>query len=376
MDGARCVSLSAWALIASLVVIARAPAAAQAGSLPAAERAHILRATLDEARRRTGAPGVSAAIVKDGRILWLGQSGTVDLCSGQPVTASTMFSLASVTKMFVAASAMRLVEEGRLHLDDAIAPYVPSYLPDRRRVTVSELLGHTSGYREDEDDPTILRWLQDPNFQWTRDLLMRREGRVRFQPGTQFRYCNSCYVMLGAVIEKSGNATVGESLGRFIVAPLGLDHDVDIDRLAAFAPRIAHGYDLQKGRLVDTFAEARDLGVPTAVWGPLWTDGGIVATASGVARFTDALFRARVVSSATLAKMLAPTHQKEVVLESRRFGGRTWRGHSGEYYGYTAESWYDASRHLTITVLTNRTDSGDPATSIWSRLSATFDRLR
>jgi D-alanyl-D-alanine carboxypeptidase len=363
-------AVGAWLATAHQASVSAAPEFALA---PAG--AKQLQAALDQARIKTGTPGTSVAIMIDGEIVWLGQSGTTNLRTGSPVTAGTMFSLASVTKMFVAAIAVRLSEDGALRLDQPIADLVPSYVPDARRVTVSELLGHTSGYPDDESDPVILRWLDNPNFPWRRDDIMKREPAPTFKPGSRFSYCNSCYVMLGSVIEKASGATIGAEFQKFITGPLGLRNEADFDRLPEFAPRVSRGYDLQHGKLVDTFVGAHDLGVPTSVWGPVWTDGGIVATAEGVARFTDALFGGHVVSAKSLQAMLDPPHPHEQILESWRYDRHAWRGHSGFYYGFTTESWYDTARRLTITVLTNRTDNNDPATTIWNRLTSAYDRL-
>ena len=366
---------------ASAVVVMGLPSHVEASGAPThvtAGEAAQLQKVLDDARVASGAPGVSAAIADDGLVIWTGESGVSSrsiFATNAAITDSSMFVLASVSKMFIATIAMRLVDEGRLRLSDPIAPYAPAYLPDASRVTVMNLLGHTSGYRDDEDDPIILKLLGDPNHVWTREQLERREGPVRFPPGSRFDYCNSCYVMLGGVIEKAGRASVGVELERFIVEPLHLQEDVDVDRVASFAPRISPGYDLEHGKLIDTFKDAHDLGVPTYDWGPVWTDGGIVATAIGVARFTDALFGGTLVSSRSLAIMLAPGGKNEI-LESDKHDGHLWRGHSGFYDGFTAEAWYDAHRRLTIVVLANRTDDNDPATAVWNRLASAYDGIR
>jgi D-alanyl-D-alanine carboxypeptidase len=361
-------------LCIAMVALAICASTMPAGAVPIA-RGALLQRALDQGRIKSGAPGVSAAIFVGGTPVWEGQSGTTDVRVGARVSAQTMFPLASVTKMFVATIAMRLAEGGVLRVDGPIAGLVPAYVQDVSRVTALDLLDHTSGYRDDEDDPAILRLLADPNYAWTRDDLMRREGPVRFAPGSRFRYCNSCYVMLGSVIEHASGATLGELLRRYIGTPLSLNDAVDIDRLDRFAPSISRGYDEQHGKLVDTFVGAKAFGVPTEDWGPVWTDGGIIATASGVARFTDALLGGRLVSSKSLARMLRPDPKNAAasIIESMHMDGRTWRGHSGYYYGFTAESWYDASRRVTITVLANRTDDNDPATEIWDRLVKAYD---
>lgn len=354
---------------------ARSAASAHVAGIDASDAA-LLQKAIDDSRIASGTPGVSAAIVEDGRVIWTGVSGSSDRTGRVPITDSSMFVLASVSKMFVATIAMRLVEAGKLRLDAPIAPYVPSYLPDARAVTLRELLGHTSGYHDVEGDAAALRLLADPNHVWSRDMLIRREGPTRFEPGSRFDYCNSCYVMLGTIIENAGGGTIGDDLHRFITGPLNIASEVDIDRTPAFAAMIPHGYDLEHKQLVDTFAGARDLGVPTYDWGPVWTDGGVAATALGVARFTDALFGGQLVTSASLETMLEPGGKNEV-LEKYVRDGRTWRGHSGFYDGFTAEAWHDSRRDVTIVVCANRTDENavDPATAIWNRLASAYDRL-
>ncbi len=362
--------------VATLVHGASAAARADVAACPAVgcSAARTLQAALDRARRASGAPGTAAAVARNGAIVWAGESGTVDLGTGAPVRADTLFSLASVSKLFTAAMIFKLAQEHALSLHDPIARYVGAAVPDSGAITVEQLMGHTSGYADAEDDPWMLHRLADPNYAWTRAAVMARQRAPRRAPGSRFAYCNSCYVILGGVIENAGDASVQAILEREIIDPLHLQGSVDIARTQSFAPRISHGYDWQHAHLVDASAGARGLGISTAVWGPVWTDGGVIATASSVARFTDALFSARVVSSASLRTMLEPGRHEEI-LESAKLDGRTWRGHSGFYYGYTAETWYDAGRRLTITVLANRTDDGDPATEIWNRLTLAFDRL-
>lgn len=369
------------ALIAALALVVSAHAAPAVAAIaprfdPAA--AHRLQQALDRARRTAGAPGVSAAVMVDGRLVWSGQSGFADSAKRVPVVSGTLYSLASVTKMFVSTMVLRLSEKGELYLDDPIAGYVPSYIPSANEVTIRDLLGHTSGYEDVEGYPQIIAWLDNPNFRWTRDLVLRRVKPVHFKPGSKFEYSNTNYVMLGAVLERASAMSVDALFAQLIAEPLGLTREADFARLPAYAPRIAHGYDLTNGKLVDTFAGARDLGVPTGDWGPVWTDGGIVASAAGVARFTDALYGGRVLRPATLAQMLRPGPDGSYGLGTIRvrFDGHTWQGHDGFYSGFTTETYYDCSRRLTITVLTNRTDDDDPAAAIWNKLADAVDALR
>jgi D-alanyl-D-alanine carboxypeptidase len=343
---------------------------------PVHAASRVLQDVLDDARARSRSPGASVTIVQGGRVLWEGSSGVSDTSSGSRITPHTLYSLASVTKMFVAATVLRLYEEGRVSLDAPIAPLVPPYVPDANTVTVRELLGHTSGYPDAEGDPTILRWLSDPNHVWERDQVLRRVEPVRSPPGKRFSYCNSCYVMLGGIIHNATGSEIGEEFERLVARPAGIEGQAIFERLPWDAGRIAHGYS-NKHKLIDTFAGAKLLGVPTGVWGVMWTDGGIAATATGVARFTDALFGGRILQASTLAMMIAPGPDHSYGLGTYRmhFDGHEWQGHDGFYYGFTSVTMYDFTRRLTITVLTNLTDNGDPAFAIWNALAKAYDRL-
>lgn len=348
---------------------------ASSANLFEAGRALRLQDALDDARIATGTPGVSAAILKDGTTVWRGGGGFADIETEKPIAPTTLYSLASTTKMFVATTVLRLWELGRLGLDDPIRRYVPAYMPSTDRVTIRNLLGHTSGYRDVEYDPIIVKWLADPNHIWRREQILIRVKPVHFRPGSRFEYCNTNYVILGRIIERASGATIGETFNRLIVDRLRLTNDAVFPRLAWAAPRVAHGYDSH--RLHDTFERARLLGVPTGDWGVMWTDGGLAADAQGVARFTDALFSGRILRPKTLATMMKPGPNGSYGLGTyrMRFDGREWHGHDGFYYGFTTVAMYDFSRRVTIVVLTNLTDSVDPAFKIWYALTRAYDSL-
>lgn len=368
---------TALPLVAGLCLLTAACSGSMPGYQrpPATETASRLQSVLDESRRKAGVPGVSAAIMQDGKVVWLGSSGYADLAARKPISNTTLYALASVTKMFVATTVLRLWELGRLGIDDPIRGYVPAYMPDTGRVRIRNLLGHTSGYRDVEDDPIIIKWLDDPNFIWRREQILIRVKPVHFRPGSRFEYCNTNYVILGRVIERASGASIGTTFNRLIVAPLNLSGEAVFPRLAPAAPRIARGYDTL--RLHDTFAGARLLGVPTGDWGVMWTDGGLAADARGVARFTDALFGGHILHPKTLAVMMRPGPNGSYGLGTfrMRFDHREWHGHDGYYYGFTTVAMYDLRRHVTIVVLTNLTDSSDPAYHIWFALTRAYDRL-
>ena len=349
-----------------------APAAAPSSSVSAQQ----LQLVLDQTRELTKAPGASVAIMSDGQLVWEGSSGLADVKSGLPVTESTLYSLASVTKTFTATMVLRLYEKGKIGLDDPIRAYVPAYMPSTEEVTVRDLLGMTSGYEDVEGDSIIILWLSKPNFPWTRADILTRVQPVVFEPGTRYNYCNTNYIILGAIIDKVSPLGVGGEFQRLIVGPSGLTGNAFFQRVPRAAARIAHGYDLENGKEVDVFWGSRFLGVPTSVWGVVWTDGGVVATASGVAQFTDALFGGRILQPDTLATMIQPGPDRSYGLGtySMPFDGHEWQGNDGYFNGFTSMTMYDFSRKLTITVLTNYTDNRDAADTIWGHIAEAYDQ--
>jgi CubicO group peptidase (beta-lactamase class C family) len=169
---------------------------------------------------------------------------------------------------------------------------------------------------------------------------------------------------------------VGNEFEELIRKPIPLP-DAYFEREASVAHRFAHGYNLEGKWMADTFKGAHRLGIPTCDWGTIWTDGGIGATASSVARFSDALFGGHILQPATLAEMMTPGPDGSYGLGVFQYDydGHSWEGHNGSFNGFESQSGYDFTRGLTIVVLTNLTDNGSTAAPIWNRMVSTFDRL-
>jgi D-alanyl-D-alanine carboxypeptidase len=309
-------------------VIARLLLAAAAAAFLAAPAHAATGADHVKALRHAHARAVSAAIVVDGKTTWTGVRGA-------GVRASNVFSLASVTKPYVAALTLRLADEGRLALDDTVARWLGGAVPAAAgAVTVRELLGHTSGLPDYLEDAGVERALEDPRHAWTEAELLHA---VRAPSGRgDFAYSNTNYILLGAIARRAAGVPTERALATFVLGPLGLG-STSLGRTQALARRVAGG-----GRL------------PNDVWSPLFTDGGVVATAGDVARFFDALLAGgRVLRPATLDLMLAPGPDGSYGLGvySTRLRGRTVFGHDGTYDVWNTEVLTDRATHTTIAVL-------------------------
>lgn len=388
-------------LAAALAPLALLVLPVPAGASTAAPTDALDRA-LETARAKTKAPGVTAAIVKDGAVVWSGASGLAVDPAGEPmrrgapalrlppvpVREQTLMSIASLTKTYTATVVLRLAEQGRLRLDDPVARFLP-HVPGARRVTVRQLLGHTSGYPDVEHHPAFTRYVQrretyDPAVRWTRGRMIALTSAPAFRPGSRFEYSNTNYLLLGSIAERASGTPLAALLDRFVTGPLRLrDTLLTYDRLPL--ARVAHGYyRLGRRQLLDTWSGRRS--APTNLFGPTWPAGGIAATATDAAHFLDALQRGRLLRPATLRAMQrvhSPASPYGLGLERYGFGGGTWFGHSGGDGGYTSLALTDRRAGVTISVLSNQfelnaagTDSapGSSAGHVWLALMKAYAR--
>jgi D-alanyl-D-alanine carboxypeptidase len=346
-----------------------------AAALPAAASSKSLHAQLDAAliqgRTASGAPAATATVIRCGKVVWSGADGVVDITSKRPATPTTRFAIASSTKSITAALVLDLVERGKLSLDTKVTRFFPA-LPQATKITVRMLLDHTSGLNEYFDDPHISDTiLHEPGHHWTRAEVLRAVTKTLFEPGTQYSYSNSAYVVLGGIIEQLTGDTIEHAFHSRIADPLDLENSTFTYRpTQSFL--FAHPYLRAGGALQDAFAPG--IGVPSDYWGPVWTDGGVASTSPDLARFGDALFRGSLVSTETLRTMTTPnSFGSRLGIDEQPFGGRTWLGHNGRYGGYESEVWFDATRGVTIAVNTNAEVS---SLATWQAIVTAYDHAR
>jgi D-alanyl-D-alanine carboxypeptidase len=327
-----------------------------------------LQADIEDSVSTLHYPALVAAVILPDGSSWSGAAGKLDVASGTPVTPDTSFAIASVTKTFIAALVLELAHDGVLSLDDPIARWLPQLAGDSRfaadRVTVRQLLDHTSGIA---DDTKALYAVvsKDLTRRWTPDeLLQRFVGDPTFAPGTDWAYSNTNYLLAGLVIERASGSTVASLLGRRILAPLGLGRTVLQPQEQPAGPT-AHGYsESSPGGTSDKPIDLWDGSglTPNASWASAaWTAGGIASTAPDLARWAAALYGGRVLDPASLAAMLDFRRNLGIPHGGTYgLGAMTWFGdggqaigHSGGIAGFQSGMWYLTKRRTTVVILTN-----------------------
>lgn len=336
-------------------------------------------------------PGVQAALLRDGELVWSGTCGRADRDRGAPVTERTLFCLASFGKLLLAALTLDEVERGLLDLDAPLDRYLTDGPPGAATVTSRMLLTHTSGYPDVYAAPEVRSVMPpddgyDPDRELSWALLARGLGEP-VEPGARWVYSNTGYIVLAEVLTRAvgGAAQLVEAWRRFARLAGAGDDVLTMCRSAGAFARLARGYDRQPdGSFRDPYAGYEPTGIPADLFGLPFGDGLFAGTAVGAARVLDALFaRRELLTSAGLRAMTTPSPQAVIGMADAYDGsygigtfrtvaaGRTWQGHFGRYGGFTAAGATDPARGVTLVALANCSADESPAEAIWAALAAT-----
>jgi D-alanyl-D-alanine carboxypeptidase len=344
-----------------------------------------LQGILDKNRELFAAGGASAAIVIPDEGLWAGASGIADPSTGDPVTPKTVFALGSVTKTFVAALVLKLSEDGLLRLDDPLARWLPHF-PEANRITVRELLNHTSGAFDVSEDPAFLEaQFAHPRQLWKPQRILSYVGRPLFRPGANWSYSNTNYILLGLIVEKATRSTVAEELRRRVLAPAHAEAVYVQGEESVPAPVMRSQFDVDSDGEADDLSDGTTTIPNTALATAAWTAGGLAATPEAVARFGDALFNGPLLAPASLRQMVDFSAE----LGKGRGGGLGYglgisrfeipghdvRGHGGSIPGFRSALWYVADERITIGFSWNDAEL-DPTLVVQPLLDAVTEHLK
>ncbi|TDK23833.1 serine hydrolase [Luteimonas aestuarii] len=314
---------------------------ARAASPAAAEVAEFSRQAMARHCVPTG-PGLAVLVARGDELLFRGACGLADVASGAPLTPDHVFRVASVTKQFTAAGVLKLVDEGRLSLDDPLSKYLPAF-PDAGGITVGMLLNHTAGVRNAAIMPAA-----DAGTQGMVDAI--GNAGVDFPPGQGYRYSNAGYVLAGAVIERVTGMAWDAYLHQAFFAPLGMTrtrggHDVGVgDRTGEVT-----GHVIQQGAW--SHARQMDMRLPHAA-------GALVSTLDDLWAWNRALHAGTVLSAQSHGAMATPRGKAAdgnygygIAVGTLR-GSRVFR-HNGGISGASAYLAYLPEHDLTVAVLSN-----------------------
>ncbi len=292
----------------------------------------------------------SVIVAKDAEVIYQKAFGFADKEKNVPLTDTTAFQLASVSKVVTATAVMLLVEKGLIKLDDTFASYFPEF--PYPAITVKHLLSHRSGL------PNYLYFLNDivtshsmvlTNSEVLR-LMIEKRPALYLQPNRAFNYCNTNYALLALLIEKVSKKTFSNFLREEIFLPLGMKHSGTILSLDVFEDCICKPYDT-KWKPIER--EAADYVVG---------DKSIYSTPYDMFLFSEALYQGKLLNAESQA--LAYTALSREKKQSNY--GLGWRMkdfkdqekkevfHNGWWHGYRTAFHRRLSDKITIVVLSNQ----------------------
>jgi D-alanyl-D-alanine carboxypeptidase len=342
---------------AALLVLAFPVRAEEAPTLPPELRSRV-DAVAHDVLEKTGVPSASVAIVRDGRIAYLAAYGDARLSPKKAATPDMRYSIGSISKQFTASAILLLQQEGKLSLDDPVGTFVPG-LTRGSEVTVRQVLSHTSGYQD--------YWPQDyvPPFMLTRidaQAILDRWARrpLDFEPGTEWQYSNTNYVIAGLIAEKAAGVPLWQFLNARIFGPLGIATATNIDErgLPQADPTGYFRYALGPPR-------------PAPKEGPGWlfAAGEIAMTPSDLAKWDISMIKRTVLSPASYDTLETEIRLKNgentgygLGVDVSVVGGHRQIEHTGEVSGFTAENIVLPDDAAAVVVLTNQ--DAAPAASI------------
>jgi CubicO group peptidase (beta-lactamase class C family) len=293
-----------------------------------------------------GMPGAAVMVIHNGRPVLQRGYGLADIDRDLAVTSATNFRLASLTKQFTAMCVLMLVDRGELGLDETINDVFPDFPDYGRRITIRNLLQHTSGLIDYED------FVPDDSPVQVTDRgvldIMRQQNGVYFEPGTEFRYSNSAYAVLAMMVEKKSGVPFAEFLHSNIFQPLGMTGTVAYQEGISSVINRAYGY---------TVDESGVSGSDQSPWSAVLGDGGIYSSLNDLFKWDQALYTEQLIPSRLFELALTPN------LEHYGFGWRIdeFRGyrrmqHSGSTSGFRNFIQRFPEQRLTVIALTNRRD--------------------
>jgi D-alanyl-D-alanine carboxypeptidase len=341
-----------------------------------------LDAALKKSFKESDAPGVVAA-VQTPEYTWVQAQGVADRASGEPMTPEVHHRIGSVTKTFTATLLLKAADKGLLSLDDTIDEYVKG-VPNGDKITLRQMSDMTSGIASyTEDEQWAKEWLSDPTRVSQPEELARigiKESPL-FDPGTEWFYSNTNYVLLGLVLEKVTGKPIGDLYREQIIEPLGLKNTSFPDPADSSIPEPhAQGYTLQ-GR------SAGEKPIDSTDWSPssAWTAGEMISTVDDLLVYGRAL--------GTGKGLLSPEQQSERLdsfvsdvppLNQPPLKGdlaygiglgkdHGWVGHNGEIPGYNTYLFYHPDLDAVVVVLVNsdissgKCPKGVPIMKEWPR---------
>ncbi len=339
------IALAACLLLQTPVHLAYAAPAAAASEQDAGARIDALIAP----QFKADAPGATVIAVKDGKTVFRKAYGLADVAAKQPLKADAQLRLGSITKQFTAVAILMLAEEDKLALTDDITRFFPDYPTGGKRITVEHLLTHTSGIVSYTGKPDFMN-VAGSAYSVAKAIDYFKNDPLEFEPGSKFKYNNSGYFLLGAIIEKVSGQSYADFMAQRIFVPLGMEHTA-YEGHERNAVRHVTGYSFSKSK----FEPSRPIDMS---WP--YSAGALVSTVDDLARWQAGLMSGKLIGTASLTRAFTPYIASDGKSTHYGYGwfvgelqGSPMIYHGGNIPGFASDAVWLPSEKVYVAVLSN-----------------------
>jgi D-alanyl-D-alanine carboxypeptidase len=317
---------------------------------------------------QTGVPSASVAVVQHGKLVYTHAYGFAHLAGGAapavPATSEMRYSIGSISKQFTATAVLILQEEGKLSLDEAVGKYIPG-LTEGDKVTIRQILSHTSGYQDYwPEDYVMTPMLKPESAQQIIDTWAKKP--LDFEPGTKWQYSNTNFVIAGKIVETVTGAPLMDTLVSRIFRPLGMKSVWNSDEAKLTSVDATAYYRHALGPLRVAPKEGR---------GWMFAAGELAMTAHDLALWDESLIAQTVLNPESYKQMFTEVKLKDgkgthygLGVEVMDRNGHRSIIHSGEVSGFVSDNEVLVDDGVAVAVLTNQDAVG--AASAITRLVA------
>jgi CubicO group peptidase (beta-lactamase class C family) len=288
-------------------------------------------------------PGISIAVIKDGKIIKVEGYGLANVELNVPARPDTVYKIGSVSKQFIAAGILILVQEGKISLDDRISKFLEGTPDTWKEITVRHLLTHTSGIIREAPGFDPLKIQNDADV-----IKTAYSAPLRFAPGEKYEYCNVGYFSLAEIIRKVSGKPWGDYLRENLFLPLGMN-STRTTNMTEMVPGRANGYGWRDNKIQNA-----------AIYLALRPSGAFLSNVLDLAKWDAALYTDRVFKPSVREQMWTAvklnngaSHPYGFGWQLDTIGGHKVVHHGGTLPGFRAEIARFVDDKLTVVVLTN-----------------------
>jgi CubicO group peptidase (beta-lactamase class C family) len=303
-----------------------------------------------EAWNKPDSPGCSIAIIQNGKIIYARGYGMANLDYGIPNSSETVFRIGSTSKQFTAACIQILNEKGKLSLDDDIRRYVPEIPEYEHKVTIRHMIHHTSGIRDYLTLQSLAGVSDEANYHADEVVrILSRQKALNFDPGEEYLYSNSGYILLAVIVERVSGQSLAEFARTNIFDPLGMKNTHYHDDNTRIVKNRATGYaPAREGfRVSDTINE-------------LIGDGAVFTTVEDLYLWDQNFYNNTIVSPEFMRNLqktgLFNSGEKMTYamgLRVNEYRGLKRVNHGGTFVGFRADMMRFPDQEFTVICLAN-----------------------